>query len=104
MDLLAFIRENALSYIVILIWVIIRYILNTNVGQHSPFKETYSLRVRLFIKFMEHWGKGFSFQEQVTKYAEIFGQGSGSFVLSLKTTSVACAIGPSVNRLQNRGT
>jgi hypothetical protein len=53
---------------------------------------------------MEHWGKGFSFQEQVIKYAEIFGQGSGSFVLSLKTTSVACAIGPSVNRLQNRGT
>ncbi len=43
MDLLAFIRENALSYIVILIWVIIRYILNTNVGQYSPFKETYSL-------------------------------------------------------------
>ncbi len=42
-DLLAFIRENALSHIVILIWVIIRYILNTNVGQYSTFKETYSL-------------------------------------------------------------
>jgi hypothetical protein len=49
---------------------------------------------------MEHWGKGFSFQEQVIKYAEIFGQGSGS----LKMTSVACAVGPSVNPLQNRGT
>jgi len=30
---------------------------------------------------MEHWGKGFIFQEQVIKYAEIFGQGSGSFML-----------------------
>jgi hypothetical protein len=53
---------------------------------------------------MEHWGKGFSFQEQVIKYAEIFGQGSGSFILSIKMTSVACAIGSSVNPLQNRGT
>jgi hypothetical protein len=103
MDLLAFIQENALSHIVILIWVMIRYILNTNVGQYSPFKETYSLGLDFFIKFIEHWGKGFSFQEQVIKYAEIFGQGSGSFILLLKMTSVACAVGPSVNPLQNRG-
>jgi hypothetical protein len=50
MDLLAFIRENALSHMVILIWVIIRYILNTNVGQYSPFNETYSLGLDFLSK------------------------------------------------------
>jgi hypothetical protein len=64
------------------------------------FSENLQSWVRLF---REHWGKGFSFQEQVIKYVEIFGQGSGSFILSFKMTSVACVVSPSVNPLQNRG-
>jgi hypothetical protein len=92
MDLLAFIRENALSHIVILIGVIMRYILNTNVGQYSPFQETYSLGLDFLSNLGNIGVRVSAFRNKLSNMQKIFGQGSGSFILSFKMTSVACAV------------